>query len=161
MIIYSLEKIISKNREKFNKLNIKIPYLLTINAYLKESKIRINQNEKNRKIIEKLIKDYENLEKYKRPTLEDKKNIEQFFENRFKKASNNISLLRPTSLKKKIFYFFIIFKRVYEHFIIFAFISCIAIKINIWSIVYMVAIILLLLRRKNIYKFYYIIYFSY
>ena len=65
MIIYSLEKIISKNREKFNKLNIKIPYLLTINAYLKVSKIRINQNEKNRKIIEKLIKDYENLEKFK------------------------------------------------------------------------------------------------
>ena len=158
MIIYNIDIITTKNREKYYILNKQVPYLKTIIAYTKKLK---KQGDKDmEKKLEKLIVDYEKIKKKKE---KEKNNLlandvlfRINFENIFKKSSKNVSLLSTSSMKTKLIIFLRVFKKIYEHFIIFAFICCIIIKINIWSIVYMIIIILLLLKRKDIKKFYYV-----
>ena len=157
MIIYNIDIITDKNREKYYKLNKKVPYLKTIIAYTK--KLKKQKDEDMEENLQKLIDDYEkieNEEKNNNNLLTNEQTFRYNFENIFKKSSKNVSLLPTSSMKTKLILFLRVFKRIYEHFIIFAFICCIIIKINIWSIVYMIIIILLLLKRKDIKKFYYV-----
>ena len=158
MISNLIESIIAKNRENYNEVNKMIPYLKTILIYIKKLKNKKNQTANNQIDIENLIKDFDNLEKRKIHK-NDKQEKVINIEGTFKKASNNVTLLLQTSLKNKLIYFMRVFKRIYEHFIIFAIISSIIIKINIWSIFYMIIIISLLFREKNIKKIYYVFIF--
>ena len=162
MILFNLQDIIRKNRESYNYLNKKVPYLTTILDIIKQVKIQKECNEEDKQNIESLINDYENLENDKKNNRTDNtdNNLDlDKFKNIFRKASGNMSLLNQTSMKTKFVLFLRVFKRIYEHFIIFAFISCIVIKINIWSIIYMIIIILLLMKQKNINKFLYVFIF--
>ena len=161
MILYNLEGIISKNREKHKGINKKVPYMTNILTYIKQIKIQKQFDKNEEENLQLLINDYENVDREKLNIKQDtdyKSNLSKI-KGIFKKSSKNVSLLHTTSMAKKVVSFLRVFKRIYEHFIIFAIISCIVIKINIWSIIYMIIIILLLLKQKNIKKFYYLFIF--
>ena len=150
MIIFYIENLINKNREIYNEVNLKTPYLKTIITYIKRLKNEKNQTKKNQKDIEELISNYENLKGVKNAIQKENENFRENFEGIFKKANNNITILVQNSLNNKIIYVLKKVKKFYEHFIIFAIISCIIFKINIWSMIYMIIIIVLLLNKKTI-----------
>ena len=157
MIIDKLENKINNNRETIKEKDLKMNYLKTIIAYIKELKNENYQNEKNKKRIIKLIYNYENLE------FEDK-SISQYLLNSGennnyivrKESSDNINLLDLNTLETKLSVFIRVFKRIYEHFLLFAIMSSLFIKMNISSIVYIIIIFLLLKKKNN--KNYYIVF---
>jgi hypothetical protein len=120
MIIANLEKKIGDNREIIDNINVKMNYLNNIVDYMKLEK-EYNQNEIKTKAIGKLILSH----------------------------TNNINILHSPDLKEKLVIFLQILKRIYEYFLIFAIMSCLIIKMNIWSIIYMIIIIILLIRKEN------------
>ena len=120
MIIANLEKKIGDNREIIDNINVKMNYLNNIVDYMKLEK-EYNQNEIKTKAIGKLILSH----------------------------TNNIHILHSPDLKEKLVIFLQILKRIYEYFLIFAIMSCLIIKMNIWSIIYMIIIIILLIRKEN------------
>ena len=158
MIIDKLENKINNNRETIKEKDLKMNYLKTIIAYIKELKNENYQNEKNKKRIIKLIYNYENLE------YEDK-SISQYLLNSGennnyivrKESSDNINLLDLNTLETKLSVFIRVFKRIYEHFLLFAIMSSLFIKMNISSIVYIIIIFFLLSKKKNN-KNYYIVF---
>ena len=146
------------NREEFHYIISKVLNLKAIINSIKNLQYKKeNNNEENFKILEELIKNYEIMEKSEilKPII-DKNNFKNDFINIFKKSKNNKLLLPKDSTKRSIIIFLRITKKVFEYLIIFLLICGVIIKVNIWSIIYMIIVIYLLLTKKNINKFNYL-----
>ena len=145
----------NNNRELYNNNNIKKMNLKTILNYFQviDNK-KENVTDENIKTLEELINNYENIEKNKVSKMKkDKINFEKDFIEIFKKSINNKLLLPKNSTKRSIIIFLRIAKKLFEYLIIFVLICGVIIKVNIWSIIYMLIVIYLLLTKKNINKF--------
>ena len=141
------------NREIYYNINRKILNLKSILYSIKkiEEKKEDNENDGNNKILKELINNYEIIQRNEYSKFKiDKNNFVNDFINIFKKSKNNKLLLSKNSTKRSIIIFLIIAKKVYEYLIIFVLICGVLIKINVWSIIYMLIVIYLLLRKKNV-----------
>ena len=141
------------NRDIYYIINKKKNNIKSILFSIKliEQKKDGNNNNENYKILNELINNYKKIQKNRYTKfIIDKKNFKNDFINIFIKSKNNKFLLPKNSTKRSIVIFLILAKKIYEYLIIFVLICGVIIKINIWSIIYMLAVIYLLLTKKNI-----------
>ena len=143
LIISIIEKLELKNRNKYKKLYKEKIYLMDITSFSKKLELKKNQTAKNINIFEKMIKDYEDLDKIKFLNIQGNQDNEE-----------NLSEIIINSKKEKIITFLRVFNKIYKYFIIFCIMCCVVLKINIWSFIYIILIIILLFKRKNINKIY-------
>ena len=147
----------NNNRKEHYNVYMKKRQLKTILYYIEKIKEKkdINDND-NYKVLDELIKNYENIEKKKFTKFTIDNNFENNFINIFKESKNNKLLLAETSLKRNLITFLIIGKKIIEYLIIFILMCGVIIKVNIWSLIYMLLVLYLLLTKKNINKFNYL-----
>ena len=104
LIISIIEKLELKNRNKYKKLYKEKIYLMDIASFSKKLELKKNQTAKNINIFEKMIKDYEDLDKIKFLNIQGNQDNEE-----------NLSEIIINSKKEKIITFLRVFNKIYKY----------------------------------------------